>query len=114
MNYEDEIYEMAVLFAPANTNEQILRTLCRAAQQDLAANLKKGVTMESCKDAFCCAGAFLALSMLPSQSDDVQSFRVGDVSVTTGRSDSASACLRTQAAMLMAPYSTGEFAFLGV
>ncbi len=122
MALTDEIYQMAAVFAPAGTDEQMLFSLCRAAEQSITARLRPGVTADDCRDSFVCAAAWIAVSYLPQsvQTRQVQSFTVGEVSVTAGSPDAdvsgAAACLRTQAELLMAPYcaSGGGFAFLGV
>ena len=121
MALRDEIYQMAALFAPAGTDEQMLRSLCSAAEQSIKAKLRPGVTVDDCHDSFVCAAAWIAVSYLPegAQMRQVQSFTVGEVSVTEAEAASvsgAAACLRTQAELLMAPYcaSGGGFAFLGV
>lgn len=112
---------MAAVFAPAGTDEQMLRSLCCAAAQTITARLRPGVTVDDCHDSFVCAASWIAVSYLPegAQAKQVQSFTVGEVSVTAGTSavtSGAAACLRTQAELLMAPYcaSGGGFAFLGV
>ena len=122
MALTDEIYQTAAVFAPAGTDEQMLRRLCRAAEQAVAARLRAGVTGYDCHDSFVCAAAWIAVSYLPQSAGagkQVRSFTVGEVSVTETEAASvsgAAACLRTQAELLMAPYcaSGGGFAFLGV
>ena len=122
MALRDEIYQMAAVFAPAGTDEQMLRSLCSAAEQSIKAKLRPGVTVDDCHDSFVCAAAWIAVSYLPegAQMRQVQSFTVGEVSVTaansTAATSGAAACLSTQAELLMAPYcaSGSGFAFLGV
>lgn len=113
---------MAAVFSPAGTDEQMLKSLCRAAEQALTARLRAGVQVDDCYDSFVCAAALLAVSFVPGPSQtgrQVRSFTVGEVSVTAAAAEDtgASACLRTQAELLMAPYcvaAEGGFAFTGV
>lgn len=119
MELTDEIVQMAAVLAPAQTDEAMLKSLCRAAQQLIEARLRPGVTSQQCHDSFVCAAACLAVSFLPEQVlSGVRSFTVGDVSVTAEQSAAtgAAAFLRTQADVLMTPYCSagGGFAFLGV
>ena len=122
MALRDEIYQMAAVFAPVGTDEQMLKSLCLAAEQNIMAKLRPGVTVDDCHDSFVCAASWIAVSYLPEGTlmQQVQSFTVGEVSVTAANaaaaSSGAAACLRTQAELLMAPYCTsgGGFAFLGV
>lgn len=122
MALTDEIYQMAAVLAPGQADETVLKSLCRAAEQAVTARLRPSVTAQDCRDSFVYAAALIAVSYLPSGvqgTQQVRSFSVGDVSVTaadTAAVSGASACLRTQAELLMAPYctSSGGFAFLGV
>lgn len=122
MALADEIYQMASVLAPAQTDETILASLCRAAEQAVTARLRPGVTAQSCRDSFVYAAALIAVSYLPPSCQSAQqlrSFTVGEVSVTAADAaavSGAAACLRTQAELLMAPYCTsgGGFAFVGV
>ena len=124
MTVLEEIYEAAGKAAPSGTDEALLQRLCRAAQAQLAARLKDGVTAEDCRDAFVCAAVWTALSGLFTQEStqnwNVESFTVGDVSVkTTGFENtsqmSAPQKLEWQARMLMRPFCRPEgFSFVGV
>lgn len=122
MALADEIYQMAAVLAPSQTDEAILTSLCRAAEQAVAARLRPGVTAEDCRDSFVYAAALIAVSCLPpggQNAQQVRAFTVGEVSVTaadTAAVSGAAACLRTQAELLMAPYCTPAdgFAFVGV
>lgn len=107
---QEEIYALALQLC-ALEEDTLLQTLCDAAEQRLRAQLREGIRTESCRDAFVCAAAMLAVSYLPqSKTAGIQSFRVGDVSVTAGGTDAARR-LRECARELMAPY-TGSAAIL--
>ena len=124
MTVLEEIYEAAGKAAPSGTEEALLQRLCRAAYARLEGELREGVTVEACRDAFVCAAVWTALAGLfaqeSAQSRNVESFTVGDVSVkTAGGEKTASAgvpgTLVSQAKALLKPYCRGEgVSFLGV
>ena len=124
MTVLEEIYEAAGKAAPSGTDEALLQRLCRAAQAQLAARLKDGVTAEDCRDAFVCAAVWTALSGLFTQEStqnwNVESFTVGDVSVKSSggektTSGSVPRSLLSQAEALLRPYCKAEgFSFVGV
>ena len=124
MTVLEEIYEAAGKAAPSGTEEALLQRLCRATYARLEGELREGVTVEACRDAFVCAAVWTALAGLfaqeSAQSRNVESFTVGDVSVkTAGGEKTASAgvpgALRSQAKALLKPYCRGEgVSFLGV
>lgn len=115
----ERIVELARAAAsPSEAEDALLEALCTAAEAQLTARLRKGVTAADCGDAFPCAAALLAAAgLLPCRgADGVEQFTAGDVSIRTGGSGcEAGAALRAQAAALMAPYwEDGGFAFMGV
>ena len=86
------------------------------AEQALTAQLRPGVTPESCADAFMVCAAWMALDGLSAAggSGEVTSFTAGDVSIQTGNGGS-SGSLTEQIQRLMAPYlRDGGFYFQGV
>lgn len=106
---------MAAKFAPQGTQTQTLETLCRAAEAELKARLRPGLEEHTYRDALICAAAWLALGNLPAVSaSDIRGFSAGEVSVSLGGADGAAGKLREQAMALMAPYTNGDFAFVGV
>lgn len=124
MTVLEEIYEAAGKAAPSGADEALLQRLCRAAAARLEGELRSGVTMESCRDAFVCAAVWTALAGLftqeSAQSWNVESFTVGDVSVKTASGEKTAQQtpvqrLTQQAQLLMRPFCRAEdFAFVGV
>lgn len=124
MTVLEEIYEAAGKAAPSGADEALLQRLCRAAVARLEGELRSGVTMESCRDAFVCAAVWTALAGLftqeSAQSWNVESFTVGDVSVKTASGEKTAQQtpvqrLTQQAQLLMRPFCRAEdFAFVGV
>ena len=121
MTLEEEIYEAAQKAALPGADAAILQRLCRAAQAQLEGRLREGVTVEACKDAFVCAAAFTALSVLMTQGQalggSVESFTVGDISVKPAHETVAGTAegYLARAEALMRPFCKPRgFAFLGV
>ena len=124
MTVLEEIYEAAGKAAPSGTDEALLKRLCRAASARLEGELRDGVTIEDCRDAFVCAAVWTALAGLctqeSAQSWNVESFTVGDVSVKTSGGEKTTSAgvpgtLLSQAKVLLTPYCRTEgFSFLGV
>lgn len=108
--------EEIMRLAQAMSGEEsvLLEPLCRAALEELTAELREGLTAEDCGSAFPCAAACLAAAALAETrpGGGVASFRAGDVSVTT--SEASGNQLRALAKRLMAPYSRSGFCFQGV
>ena len=105
----------------AATEEELplLELLCTAAEAELTAALRQPLTVEDCKEAFLCAGAWLAAADLiggrTAKTGGMKSFTVGDVSVSESETAAAPVQLRQQAWRIMAPYcGDRSFAFLGV
>lgn len=98
--------------------EELLSRLCEAAEAELTAKLKKGVTPEDCHGAFAVAAAWLALAGLCAghQEGGITDWSAGEVSVKRGMdAEMQAAVYRGQAERLMAPYCVdGDFAFVGV
>ena len=115
MAYENEIYALAAQYAPQSTQQQALMALCRAAETELTASLRPDVSPAQYADALICAAAWTALADLPALSAaDIKSFSAGEVSVSLGGRSAASEKMRAQARAILAPYTNGAFAFLGV
>jgi len=109
-----EIYTLAGAFLEAPVEEAALERLCKAAESQLCARLRKDVSPADCHDAFIPAAAWLALSLYleGSAADGIESFSVGDVRVT--KKSDRSGQLRQQAEQLMLPYTKNGFGFQGV
>lgn len=106
----EDIVSTAIIFAGslAEGQRDILERLCAAADEDMARRLREGVTPEDCYDSYTCACAWLALSWLGGarSASEVEAFTAGTLSVR--KSTGASACLKMQAEVLMAPYVRTE------
>ena len=109
----EEIYALAASFAGAGSGDEGLRALCKAAECELAARLRPGVTPEDCRDSFICAAAWMALAGYGTAGESCGEFSVADVTVRPG-GGAAAQTLRSQAETLMAPWCGGGFSFRGV
>lgn len=108
------IMELArTLGVVSGCEEELLGTLCGAAQQELTGMLRDGVKPEDCPEVFALAGAWLALAGLEvsRSAGQAQSFSAGDVTVHSGNSGEKARQLREQAKRLMAGW-TGDNSFL--
>ena len=99
--------------------EDLLESLCQAAETLWMGRLREDVISGDCKEALCCAAAFTAAADLAAgQGGGVTSFTAGEISVKgCGGSEAAdrAAALRQTAERLMAHYAQAEdFAFKGV
>lgn len=92
-----------------------LRTLCAAAETELAGLLRPGTAPEDCGGAFPLAAAWMALASLAvAEEDGVRAFTAGDVTVRREGRERREA-LRLQARQVMKPYLRDQgFAFWGV
>lgn len=120
---EEKILAIASALAGATEDEQeLLRLLCTAQSEVLAASLREGVTKEDCAGAFVCAAAFLSASALAAArnggGEELSSLRAGDMTITkrtAGESSKKFDALREQAWALLKPYTRdGGFCFCGV
>lgn len=111
----EQIIALAIAMGASQSQREVLEPLCAAAEQALAAQLRPGVTPESCADAFTVCAAWMALDGLSTAgSGEVTSFTAGDVSIQTGGSEESGG-LTAQIQRLMAPYlRDGGFYFQGV
>ena len=115
----EEIYTMACTAAAAGEEEKaMLDALCAAAEAELTALLRPGISVEDCPDAFRCAAALLAAGRLQScrQAGGGEQFTVGEVSIRQNSTAAESSGTMIRAARdIMAPYCRDSgFAFLGV
>ena len=102
-------------------DQQKMQCLCDAAQAQLSARLREGVTAEDCGGAFPCAVAWLALALRALEEggrEDCASFTAGDLSIhgkTAAEGERLSATLRREAYLLLQPWLKDEnFAFRSV
>ena len=111
----DEIVALAkALGRVPQGQEEVLETLCRAAQEQLAGRLRAGVAPEDCGGAFQLACAWTALTGLEA-GGGVERFTAGSVSIQTGEGGARAAALREQAEAALAPWlDGGGFHFRGV
>jgi len=118
MNLTEQIYAQSVLLAGSleQKQEALLRLLCGAAANSLAARLRRGITPQDCKADFVAAASLYALAALSEADglDSVESFTAGDLTIHKGKSTAASACLRRQADLMISPYCMDSFSFQGV
>ena len=118
MTLTEQIFAQALLLAGELEQKQmdLLRILCRGANNSLAGRLREGLTPEDCKADFIAAASLFALSALSvaDEKSAVEMFQAGDLSVRRRSGDAASNCLRNQAELMIAPYLKDRFSFLGV
>ena len=106
---------MALCLQLGARQEQLLRPLAAAAQEQLAARLRPGVTQEDCGDVFALACAMVAMERLRALEgeDAVTSFTAGQVSIHCDPSRAGN--LERGALRLLSPWlSDGGFAVQGV
>jgi len=97
--------------------EELLATLCTAAQAELAAGLRDGIVPGDCPEVFALAGAWIALAGLEvsREAGQAESFRAGDVTVQKGNAAKKAGMLREQAKRLMSGWAKDrQFLFYGV
>lgn len=97
--------------------EELLGTLCAAAQTELTGALREGISPGDCPETFALAGAWLVLAGLEvSRAAGLpESFRAGDVSVGKSNGGEKARLLRTQARQLLSAWTKDErFLFYGV
>jgi hypothetical protein len=119
-----EVFETAKMMFQGHLSsdaEELLREMCAGAAQELAARLKKGVSIEEIRAQFIRAAATLGLSnhiRLHNSSGDFSGFSAGSLRVDARGArevDASANSLRRQAElMLMGLLSDGGFAFQAV
>ncbi len=116
----EKIFEIAAYALYASEAEKtILDTLISAAEAELTARLREGITPEDCGNLYIVAASLLAEAeiLLLRSIDETEQFTAGEVSVRQSREKAATAAaaLRRQANGLMAPFLNDDsFAFMGV
>lgn len=107
----DVICTMAAALAKAEEQEQtLLELLCRSEEKRL--EQLTGYAAEECREALLCAAAFFAAAALADSragSGETESFRVGDVSVKTGKGGDT---LRKAGERLLASCGIGSDGFV--
>lgn len=110
MSLQEEI--IALAFTLHGAQDRQLETLCPAAEQMLAARLRKGVSIDDCRDCFMTACALLSIAMLESiVSGGLESMDMGTLNLCFGAEATR---LRDLALQLIAPWTHDGFAFQGV
>ena len=118
MTLTEQVYANAVLLSGVDADEQalLLEVLCQSAVSGLTRQLRDGFTPEDCKADFIAAASLYALAAL-AEADPlmrVEQIQIGDVTLKRGGSTAASACLRHQAEIMMAPFLKDNFCFRSV
>lgn len=118
MTLAQQVYSQAVLVSgiDASQQEMLLTVLCQSAVSGLTQQLRDSITPEDCKADFIAAASLYALAAL-AETDPMQrveQIQIGDVTLKRGGSTAASACLRHQAEMMMAPFLKDNFCFRSV
>jgi len=119
MTLKQQVYAQAALLAGDLEEDQrkILNLLCTAATASLTARLREGLRPEDCKADFIAAASLFALAAMNQVKDGqaLEQITAGDLTVRrTGKTDAASAVLRNQAELMIAPYLKDRFCFRGV
>ena len=118
MTLAEQVFAQAALLAGQLEAQEteLLRALCAASTSSLTARLKEGLTPADCKADFIAAASLFALAALGGVDNlqQVEQFRIGDVTVNRGNRDAASQCLKNQAELMIAPYLKDRFCFRGV
>ena len=118
MMLREQVLTQALLLAGELDDQQmeLLGVLCTASTASLAARLREGLTPQDCKADFVAAASLFALAAMSSvdDMDQLQQFKIGDVTLHRGSKDAASNCLRSQAELMIAPYLKDCFSFRGV
>ena len=94
----------------------LLRVLCQGAEASLTAQLRNGVTYQDCQADFISAAGLMALAALSetSETETVERFTAGDMTIHKTKNSAAANCLRAQAKVMMSPYLKDTFLFQGV
>lgn len=117
MTLAQQVYAQAVLLVgdESDINTALLEIFSQSATNSLTVQLRAGLTPDDCKADFVAAASLYALAAL-AEADamaDVSHIQVGDVTMKRG-GGAATACLRSQARMMMSPYLSDGFTFQGV
>ncbi len=118
MTLTEQIYTQALVLAGdlEARQEAMLRVLCRAAENSLAARLRSGLTAQDCKADFIAAASLYALAAMSGMSnmEELEQITAGDITMRRTDSNAAANCLRYQAELMVAPYLADRFSFRGV
>ena len=118
MTLTEQVFAQALTLAGELDERQsaLLKVLSRSACVSLSARLRKGLTAEDCQADFVSASSLIALAALSEagETESVESFTAGEVSLRKTRNSAAANCLRYQAQVMMMPYVRDPFAFMGV
>lgn len=119
MTLKQQVYAQAALLAGQLEGEQaeLLNALCTAATVSLTARLREGLRPEDCKADFVAAASLFALASLNRvrEGESPEQITAGDLTIRkNAASDPASAVLRNQAELMIAPYLKDRFSFRGV
>lgn len=119
MTIAEQVYAQALLMAGEleEKHQQLLKVLSQGAASALGSRLREGLTPMDCRADFVAAASLMALASLDGAARaGVEGFRAGEVELQLSQAgaDAASACLRHQAELLIAPYLRDSFSFLGV
>lgn len=111
MSIQEEILQLTESLADGNCEK--LSLICTAAAQNLQARLRKGVSIDDCRESFVYAAALMSLSIVKTMDDDrLSDFDAGTLKLSFfDRTDQLSVI----ANRLIAPWcATDDFAFCGV
>ena len=112
------IMELARTLGQVAPDEQeLLSTLCAAAQRELNGRMREGVRPEECPETFALAGAWLALAGLELSrgAGQPESLSAGDVTVHSGGAGDKAKQLREQAERILSGWIRDDhFLFYGV
>ena len=112
-----DILSYAARLAGEQADQTLLAALCAAAESELRARLREGVSAEELGATFQIAAGVLAVSMYCAMEhpERVRDFKAGSVSVHYGGAESTPESLRTAAEALLSAYLTDRgFDFRGV
>ena len=118
MNLTDQVVAHVRFLAPEliGDREDLLQILCNAAVTSLSSRLRADVEPEDCQgELVTAAGMCAAAALMDMAGDDrAEQFTAGDLTVRRGTGGKGAAYLRSQAAMLMAPFVENGIPFMGV
>lgn len=114
---KENVLAMAAALGKCESDE-ILETLCDAAVEALAAQLRPGVEAADCGEAFVLAAAWMALAQRElgdTSGGGVERFTAGAVTIQRGDANARREALLLQARQVMRPWLRDEgFSFRGV
>ena len=112
---EQIISRTLALFGGSNTSApRQLQEICEACAESLAARLRDGITPENIREPFVTAASYYSAAALLGMGQDVEEFKVGDMTVRNRDISRRQKDLYRQADVLIAPYLLDNFLFMGV